>query len=227
MLDAVDEWQADLVVSQVAERKLIFRESDHQLGGYAAMFGGEFRTPAGASLLKALLLLSDDPEESARLIAGHADALCQDAVHAYSAALICEANGDTAGAAMFAETALAAQPGQPCFLALAGRIALGAGRFEDAVQLTRRAVSAAPYNGYYHELYVYCLVQAQNLPAALAAVTAALAAITDSANLWFWGSVCHEASGQHGDAVRCIQQALDLVPAEAAYEAQLAKLTAE
>jgi hypothetical protein len=227
MLDAVDDWQADLVVSQVAERKLIFRESDHQLDGYTTLFGGNFRTQAGAALLKALLLLREDPAESARLIAGHADALAEDAVQAYSAALICEANGDAGTAARFAETALASRPDHPSFLALAGRIALGAGRIQDAVGYTGKAVSAAPYNGYFHELHVYCLVQAHELPAALGAVTAALDAIPDSANLWFWGSVCHEASNQPEAALRCIREALRLVPADPAYAAQLAKFTAE
>jgi hypothetical protein len=226
MLDAVDAWRADLVVSQVAERKLIFCESDHQLDSYATMFGGDFRTPSGAALLKALLLLGQDPAESARLIAPHADTLCHDPVHAFSAALICEANGDTAGAAAFAEAALADRPDQPNTLALAGRIALGAGRLDDAVRLTARAAEAAPDNGYFQELHVYCLVQAHDLAAAAAAVAQALDSIPDSANLWFWGSVCHDAMGDAAAARHCIRQALDLVPGEAAYLAQHARLTA-
>ena len=225
LLDAVDNWHADLVVSQVAERKLLFAEPDHQLDDYATMFGANFRSPEGALLLKASLLKSQDPAQAASLIAGIGDAFAAHPMHAYAASLIHEANGDIESAGRFIRAAVRLQPDQPSFLALAGRVALGAGRLQDAVDYTGKAAAAAPYNGYFHELHVYCLVQAHDFPAALAAADAALARITDSANLWFWGSVCHEASGQPAQAHRYIEQALRLVPGDAAYEAHRAKIT--
>jgi Flp pilus assembly protein TadD len=224
LLDAVDDWKANLVVSQVAERKLFFCESDHQLDGYHTIYGGSFRNPAGARLLKALLLVREDPAEAARLVADDGQTLAADPVQAYSAALIHEANGDLVQAARFAAAAVALQPDQPSFLALAGRISLGLGRLEEAVGLTAEAAGLAPYNGYFRELHIYTLVQAHDVPGALAVAEAALERVTDSANLWYWASVCHDALGHGPEALARITQALRLSPADPAYMALRDKL---
>jgi hypothetical protein len=225
LLDAVDAWGANLVVSQIAERKLFYYESDHLLDGYATTYGASFRGPAGARLLKALLLLREDPAEAARLIAADEATLLQDPLHAYSAALVSEANGDAARAERFIAAARAGDPDQPSFMALAARIALACGRLSDAVADAAQAARAAPYNGYFHELSTYCLVQAHEPAAALAAVEAGLTRVNDSPNLWFWASVCHQAVGNGEEAAARIVEALRLSPGNAVYEAHLAALT--
>jgi hypothetical protein len=223
-LDAVDQWQADIVISEVAERKLFFPESDHQLDGYQAIYGGNFRSPAGGRLLKALLLYGTEPGAAAALIDADRPVLAEDPVHAYSAALICEANRDMAAAKAYAEASLAHAPDEASTRALAARIALGLGHFKDAVRLSGNAMETAPYNGYYQEFHVYALLQNGEGDAALRVVDQALARITDSANLWFWGSLCHEAAGHGARAARCAEEAFRLQPGNATYAAQKLKM---
>jgi hypothetical protein len=224
-LDAVDQWRADIVVSQVAERKLVFGESDHQLDGYNAIYSGNFRSPAGGRLLKALLLHDANPAEAAALIEGDRDILMGDPVHAYSAALISEANRDIAAATAYIGASLSHAPDEASSLALAARIALARGSLDNAVRLSAAAVYQAPYNGYYHEFHAYALLQEGGGDTALSVIDRALSRITDSANLWFWGSLCHEAVGHGMEAAHCVREALRLQPTNPTYEAQAQKFS--
>ena len=221
--DAVDRWEADIVISQVAERKLIFAESDHQLDDYQSTFGSTFRGPAGGRLLKALLLYKSSPGEAASLIAEDRQVFMDDAVQAYSAALICEAHGDIQAAQAYVAASLALAPDEASTLTLAARIALALGNLKDAVRLSGEAVRIAPFNGYYHEFHVYAQLQDGDGDAALGSVESALMRITDSANLWFWGSLCHDAAGHGARAARCANEALRLQPRNAVYIAHAQK----
>ena len=224
MLDAVDDWQADLVVSQVAERKLFFCETDHQLESYTTIFGATFDGPAGARLLKALLVRSEDPALAASLVAADHAELVQDPVHAFSLALIHESAGKIDTARHFAAQADRSRPEQPSFLALSARIYLASGEIMRAVDCARRAAEIAPNNGYFHELHCYTLVQAHDAQAALRVAQSALSRIRDSANLWYWSSVCQQAAGRAEAALSDLRNALKLSPDNPIYQIQYENL---
>ena len=84
--------------------------------------------------------------------------------------------------------------------------------------------NARPANGYFHELLAYCLVQAQNIPSALAAANQGLLHVKDHPNLWYWASICNNALGQKQQALEGIEQALALAPNDPAYLNHHAKI---
>ncbi len=220
MFDVVETWQPTIVVSQVAERKLFYHGEDHQIDGFETIYHPEFRPAAGGRLLRAMLLRGEDSAAAKAIIADHVAELQTDPVHAFSVALIMEGAGDIDAAERLIEGALRQRPDQPSFNALAARIALAKGRLDVAVSFAAAAARLAPYNGYFHELYAYCLVQAAGAAAAVEVLGTALEHVTDHPNLWYWASVCHAAVQQMAQARAAIDCALALVPNDPAYLAQ-------
>ncbi len=224
MLDVIDSWHSDVVVSQVAERKLCFLETDHQLEGYDTLYKGVYGSPAGKRLLQARLGLGGNPAAALALIDEDFDAYRGHPEQAFSAALIYEANGQAESADELAQNALAARPTHASFLALAARTALACRRASQAVELAGEAAMRAPYNGYFHELHTYCLMQDAQPRQALAAAEDALGHIEDHANLWYWASILQEAIGSKRLAADRAQRAHGLDPEHALYTEQVEKL---
>jgi hypothetical protein len=226
MMDLVERFAPDVVISQVAERKLCFLESDHQLEGYDTLYRGGYGSPVGKRLLQARIVMPADRAGALRMIENDDAQLRENAEHAFGAALIHEAAGRLQSADDLAQSALAARPENASFLALAARTALACGRLGQAAELAAAAAARGPYNGYFHELLVYCLMQNGQAPAALEAAEAALAHITDHANLWYWASVLQEAIGHPGRAVEHAAEAVKLDPEHQLYATQMQKLEA-
>ena len=225
MLDAVDDWGADVVISEVAERRLVAFESDHQIHRYEWLYMTDHSDELGKGMLRALNLLAAGDVNSA---AGIVRAECPDnppPAHAYSAAVILEAAGDHAAAGLFADAALAAEPQNSAALALAARVRLATNRATEAVQLLAWAAEDAPWNGAIRELEVYSLMQANQPVAALAVAEDALLGIRDHANLWYWTAVLREASGRHEDAFLAVQNAIEFDPCNPAYNDLHARLS--
>ncbi|MCB8873612.1 tetratricopeptide repeat protein [Acidisoma silvae] len=218
MLDAVDDWEPDVVISEVAERRLVAFETDHQTHSYDWLYLTDHSGDLGKSVLRALnLLAGGEPVAAADIMQKEEHNLLQNSVHAYSAAVIFEAAGDHAKAAPFAEAALTAAPDSIGALALAARCRLATGRLGEAVKVLSRAVEVAPWNGAIQELYIYSLIQdGQSAVASLVAETA-LRSIRDHANLWYWAAILREASGQFGEALIAVSSALQLDPNNLAY----------
>jgi Flp pilus assembly protein TadD len=220
MLDAVDHWGADIVVSEVAERKLGFIESDHQLEGYATMFGANYRTSDGKLLLQARLMLSHDPAGALLLIEDRKETYKRNHGQAFSAAIIYESNGRSEEANELAQAALSQEPEQAPYAALAARTALACGRSQEATNLSQSAARLAPYNGYFHELYAYCLICQTEAAQALRVVEDALLIIDDHPNLYYWSSLLHLGSGDVYTARARNLEAISLAPENAVYEEQ-------
>ncbi len=226
LLDAVDSWGADIVITEVAERKLEFIETDHQLEGYDTMFGAETHSAEAKCLLQARLMLADDPAGALRQIEEHVEVYKHDHRQAFSAAIVYEANGRSDEASDLANSALALSPSQGAYAALAGRTALARGELADAVSLTGRAKDLAAYNGYFHELHAYCLLQNSEPLQALRVIEEALATIDDHPNLHYWASVLHLGARDTQAASTRIQQAISLAPRNSAYDEQQAMVDA-
>lgn len=224
MMDLVESWRPDVVISQVAERKLCFLESDHQLEGYDTLYRTATGTPSGKRLSQARVIMAEDRAGALRLIENDADEIRDNAEQAFGAAVIYEAAGRIQSADDLAQSALAARPENASFLALAARTALGCGRLGQAAELAAEAAARGPYNGYFHELHVYCLMQNGQAPAALEAAEDALAHIKDHANLWYWASVLQDAIGHPGRAVERAAEAVKLDPEHRLYATQMEKL---
>jgi hypothetical protein len=218
MLDAVDEWGADAVISEVAERRLVAFETDHQTHRYDWLYMTDHSGELGKVMLRALnLLAAGDTKAAAALVREGCPRTTTDIAHAYSAAVIFEAAGDPGSADPFADAVLGAEPGNSAALALAARIRLATGRPAEACRLLSRATEAAPWNGAITELQVYALIQCSQPAAASVAAEQGLLRIQDHANLWYWAAVLREASGRVTEAGNATSRALELDPGNPAY----------
>ncbi len=217
MLDAVDEWRADAVISEVAERRLVAFETDHQPHHYRWLYLTDHSGPVGSLVLRALTTSQSDPSAAAEMIRAHPTVLLATPAYAYSSAIILEAAGDHAASVPFAEAALGAHPDDTAILALRGRLFLAAGKAREASELLRRAVTAAPWNGALSELLAFTLIQAGQPVEALSVAEAGVARVQDHANLWYWTGILREASGNLQGAADAISSALELDPDNLAY----------
>jgi hypothetical protein len=219
MLDAVDDWRPDIVVSEIAERKLLFLDSDHQPEGYRTIFNTDYRSAHGRRLLQARIILGDDKAAALKLIADDLDALAADPQQAFSAGIIHEANESWAVAEELAHAALQARPTDPSFLGLAARCALGLGRVGEAIALARSAAEGQPYNGYFSELLAYSLLQDGQVEAALEAAESGLARIHDHPNLWYLASLLRASAQDEAGALPHLREAMGLDPGNPVYRA--------
>ena len=217
MLDAIDTWSADLVISEVAERRLGAFQTDHQPHLHDWMYLTDHSGEHGQAMLRALNLMPADPAGAAAIIRNEGDRCLADPSHAYTAAYVLEAAGDPGAASGFVESILAAHPGDTAALAMAARLVLGAGRPGEAASFLRRAVEAAPWNGAYQELLVYALIQDGQPVEASAVAESAVLRIEDHANLWYWAAILREASAHPAAALDGVSRALELDPGNAEY----------
>ncbi len=217
MLDVVDDWGADLVISEVAERRLVAFETDHQPHSYEWIYMTDYSGEHGQAMLRARNLMADDPAQAAEIVRAEGDRCLADPLHAYSAAVILEAAGDIGHAAHFIQHVFETCPGDAAALYLASRLALGAGRAGEAVSFLERAVEAAPWNGAYQELLVYGLRQDGRTTHALVAVERALLRIEDHAGLWYWTAILREEAGSYEAALDAVSRACVMDPGNQAY----------
>ncbi len=224
MLDAVDDWRPDLVISEVAERRLVAYQSDHQPHGYDWTYLADYSNDVGEAILRALNLLQDDPHGAAGIIRGLEPSTLREPFRAYSAALVLEAVQDPGGASGFVERLVGPGCADPAALSLAARLVLSAGRAAEAVAFLGRAVELAPWNGAYQELLVYALMQDGRPVEAAEAGERAIRSIDDHANLWYWTAVLRKASDKHTAALEAVSAALALDPGNEAYRRLLADL---
>ncbi len=224
MLDAVDEWQPELVISEVAERRLVAFQTDHQTHHHGWMYLSDHTSDIGRGVLAALNLLPQDPSAAAAAIRSIGPGLSDDPSHAYSAAYILEAAGDLNAAARFVQPLVEARPQDGAALSLAARLVLRAGRAGEAVSFVEKAVAAAPWNGAYHELLTYALIQDQRPVEAAEVAEHAILSIDDHANLLYWTAVLRVASGKRDGAAEAISSALTLDPCNKAYHELASRL---
>lgn len=217
MLDAVDEWRPELVISEVAERRLVAFQTDHQPHHHGWMYLSDHSSDIGRAVLAALNLMPHDPSGAASAIRGIGKGLSDDPSHAYSAAYVLEAAGDPAAAAGFVQPLIEARPHDAAALSLAARLVLGAGRAGEAVSFLERAVEAAPWNGAYQELLTYALIQDQRPVEAAEVAEHAILFIDDHANLLYWTAVLREAAEKRDGAAEAISSALTLDPDNQVY----------
>ena len=217
MLDAVNDWDADLVISEVAERRLVAFQTDHQPHRYEWLYMTDYSGEHGQAVLRALNLMPDDPAGAADIIRNEGRRCLANPSFAYSAALVLDAAGDTVAASGFVQSLLASHPGDTAALSLAAKLVLGAGRPGEAVCLLERAVEAAPWNGAYHEMLAYALLQNKCVTQAAGAAETAVKRIEDHANLWYWTAVLREASGRPARALKAVSCALSMDPGNEVY----------
>ena len=217
LLDAVDEWRADIVISQVAERRLGSFQSDHVLERQEWLYLTDYSGDAGAAILRATTVMHKAPREAAALIQQFERSCLENPIFGFAAGLVFEKAGNLPEAIRFASSALACRPNDFAILALCSRLALAMQRASEAVQLARSAVDAAPWNGALVELLVYALIQQSEPHLAIDVAEKALATIKDHANLWYWASVLHDASGSQSAACAAITHALELDPGNSEY----------
>ena len=223
----MDDWGADTVISEVAERRLVAFETDHQSHRYNWLYMTDHSSGFGRAVLRALnLLAAGDVQAAAALVRAEAAGCMAIPAHAYSAALVLEAAGDHAGAEPFVDRALSADTGDTGAMALAARLRLATGRPAEASRLLARAVEAAPWNGALRELHVYSLIQDGQPLAASVAAEAALSRIRDHANLWYWAAVLREALSHVPQALDAVSHGLALDPENPAYLELSSRLTA-
>ena len=225
LMDVCDDWKADVVVSEVAERRLGFYESDHQLESFKTLYCEGPDASISKRLLHARISLADEPAAALRLIGTDPEPYLVSPGYAFSASIIHEANGLPDSAQLLARHALEYCPTEGSFLALAARTALACQDFDTACQLSKRAIEHAGYNGYFHELHAYCLMHALDNEAALQAAEDALTHVQDNSNLYYWASVLHAGLGNSTGAVARIDEALALDPDNPVYHAQRRKLS--
>ncbi len=217
MLDVVDDWRADLVISEVAERRLLTFETDHQPHRFEWLYMTDYAGEHGQAMLRARNVMDTDAAQAAAIIRAEGDRCLADPLHAYSAAVILEAAGDPGAAARFVHSVLDTHPGDAAALSLASRLALGAGRPGEAVGHLERAVEAAPWNGVYQELLVYALREDRRSRQALVAAETALLKIEDHAPLWYLAAILREEFGHRETALEAVTRALVMFPDDQAY----------
>ena len=217
LLDVVDDWGADLVISEVAERRLLELQTDHQPHSFEWLYMTDYSGEHGQAMLRARNLMDRDPAQAAAIVRTEGDRCLADPLHAYSAAVILEAVGDLSAAKRFVDSILETNPGDTAALALASKLALAAGQAGEAVVFLERAVEAAPWNGTYHELLVYALRDNGRPSEALVAAESALPRIDDHAGLWYWTAILREQFGQAEAALEAVTRALVMDPCNQAY----------
>ena len=217
MLDAVDEWRPELVISEVAERRLVAFQTDHQPHHHGWMYLSDHSSDIGRAVLAALNLMPHDASGAAAVIRGIGAGLSEDPSHAYSAAYVLEAAGDPGAAAGFVQPLIEARPHDAAALSLAARLVLGAGRAGEAVSFLERAVEAAPWNGAYQELLTYALMQDKRPVEAAEVAEHAILSIDDHANLLYWTAVLREAAEKRDGAAEAISCALTFDPGNEVY----------
>lgn len=212
-LDAVDDWKPDIVISQVAERRLSLEARDHQLDRFDDTFRMDCGSPHGK--LVSLGMLHVDRGDAAGALEQIASLRHDPDLapgYAFEAAKICAANGDWAGAEALMENARSRRPSHASYQCFAAKIQLALGRCGEALQLARSAVELAPYNGFYQEVYIYSLITAGEYQRAREHANDALSRIFDSGFLWYWGSIAREKAGDIGNAAEAAEQAVALLP---------------
>ena len=217
LLDVVDDWGAEVVISEVAERRLLEWRADHQPHSYKWLYMTDYSGEHGQAMLRARNLMDRDPAQAAAIVRTEGDRCLADPLHAYSAAVILEAVGDLSAAKRFVDSILETNPGDTAALALASKLALAAGQAGEAVVFLERAVEAAPWNGTYHELLVYALRDNGRPSEALVAAESALPRIDDHAGLWYWTAILREQFGQAEAALEAVTRALVMDPCNQAY----------
>ena len=217
LLDVVDSWGADLVISEVAERRLLAWQTDHQPHSFEWLYMTDYSGEHGQAMLKARNLMDADPAQAAAIVRAEGDRCLADPLHAYSAAVILEAAGDPGAAARFVDSILRTHPDDTAALYLASKLAIAAERAGEAVSLLERAVGAAPWNGAYQELLVYALKENGRSSEALVAAEAALPRVEDHAGLWYWTAILREQFGQGETALEAVSRALVMDPFNQAY----------
>ena len=224
MLDAVDEWRPELVISEVAERRLVAFQTDHQPHHHGWMYLSDHSSDIGRAVLAALNLMPHDPSGAATVIRGIGPGLSTDPSHAYSAAYVLEAAGDPGAAAGFVQPLIEARPHDAAALSMAARLVLGTGRAGEAVSFLERAVEAAPWNGAYQELLSYALIQDKRPVEAAEVAEHAILSIGDHANLLYWTAVLREAAEKRDGAAEAISSALTFDPSNEVYLAFAARV---
>jgi len=225
--DLVDEWKPDVVISQLSERRLFLPESDHQMDTFDDVFRTDYRSARGRKALQAMLRLRHGaPAEALAFIQDFDEDAGLSADHAYVAAQICMANLDFARGDRLMTIARAARPDRPSYLIMAAQLKLGLQQLAEAAELAERAVRIAPFNGNYHEVYVYVLIQQGRFADALRHLEAILPGISDSSVLWYWASVVRDIWGDRSGAFAAATQALAFHPDHTVYQEQLARLSA-
>lgn len=217
LLDAVEDWQPDVVISEIAERRLVDHQSDHILERHDSLYLADYRSEEGQIVLRVLNRARAAPAQAAEQVRAHPQLWTATPVTAFCGARLLEAAGDVPGAAALADRACAARPQDPAFRALRGRIALAEGLLDRAVADASAAAEAAPWNGYYAELLVYALIQAHRPDQARARAPHALERIDDHPQLWYWASVLHREAGDVAASRAALARARELAPSEPAY----------
>ncbi len=217
MLDVVGEWGADLVISEVAERRLLEFQSDHQPHSFEWMYMTDYSGEHGRAMLRARNVMQADPAQAAAIVRGEGDRCLADPSHAYTAAIILDAAGDLGAATRFVDSVIESRPANAAALCLRARLALGAGQSGEAACLVQRAVEVAPWNGAYQELLVYALREDGRARQALDAAEAALLRIDDHAGLWYWAAILRNDLGYPDSALDAVNRALVLDPFTQAY----------
>lgn len=216
LIDAVESWCPDLVLSQVAERRLIAFQSDHQPHSAKWIYESDYSGSVGQAVLRALNLLPQ-ADQAAAAIRALDPSLLREPHLAYATAVVLEAAGDPGAASGFIEPLLESDKFDPAALCFAAKLVIGAGRMSEAVAFLEQAVEISPWNGAYHELLVYALIQDRRPLAAADAAERAVSRIEDHANLWYWTAILREAAGKPGRALEAIAQSLTFDPGNAVY----------
>ena len=220
MLDAVDDWKADIVISEVAERRLISFQTDHVPERHDWMYLTNYSGDAGAALLRAATLMERAPLEASALTEPF-EAIClENPVYGFLAGLISEKAGRYPKALLYTSAALALQPNNSAILALRSRLALATQCASEAVRFAQNAVDLAPWNGALVELLVYALLQQGRTQAASDVAEDALLSIIDHANLWYYAAGLRASLGSREAGRTAIARALELDPDNLAYRRQ-------
>jgi hypothetical protein len=226
-LDLVDEQKPDIVISQLAERRLVGCDSDHQIDTYSDLYRADYLSALGRKALHAMLRFrAGEIDLAAQSISDFDSVSDLQADHAYVAAKIWLARREFARGYNLVQQALEARPDRPSYLTLAAQYKLGLGEKADAIRLAGAATSLHPFNAYYHRVYVYCLVQDGRSGEALDHLEGIIVELSDDSMLWYWASVLREAKGDRQSAIDAIHQAVIFHPGHPAFVSHAEKIGA-
>jgi tetratricopeptide (TPR) repeat protein len=225
-LDHIDSQEFDLVISEIGERRLSLWENDHQMLGYADIFGTDWTSNLGRSALAAVMAL--DAGQLAAAASAAAVLLDQEVslapAHVFVAARVSLANGDAATADRLVTAALRSEPDRLSYLCIAAQTRFSLGDGVGAIRLMEQARRGYPENGFVFELSGYLLIGFGRPKEALKILDEASERLSDDAQLFHWASVAAEALNDHHLALIRMREAFALWPENPAYAERLEQL---
>lgn len=201
-LDAVDSWNPNIVITEMADHRLFAKPQDHDPWTFDDEFECDCSSPAGMKTARALILLRQMKfAEAAKAIAGIENEPGFGGYHARVAAQIFVTDHQFALAVTMSHLALEKQCDHPSYLWMVAYAEMYNGNAEAAVTYATWAVACDSSNAAWATLLAELLIGLQRWESAAILLENIVPHLDDSPQLWRSLKIVREARGDVAGAV--------------------------